>query len=214
MDKRIDSTAADAARAASRLAPTSRNGGRPRRLVLIGPPGSGKGTQAQILADELGVPAISTGEMLRAAVVAESDLGRRVAGFLADGALVDDATMAEVVRERLTQSDAARGFLLDGYPRTEGQAATLEEILAGRGEALDAALLIQVPEDEVMQRIADRGRADDGESVARARIDVFREAKPLLVGYYRRRGLLREVDGHHPIEQVTSNLLAALGDPR
>jgi adenylate kinase len=213
VDKRIDSTAADAARAASRLAST-RNGGRPRRLVLIGPPGSGKGTQAQILAAELGVPAISTGEMLRAAVVAESDLGRRVAGFLADGALVDDATMAEVVRERLAQADAARGFLLDGYPRTEGQAATLEEILAGRGEALDAALLIQVPEDEVMQRIADRGRADDGESVARARIDVFREAKPLLVGYYRRRGLLREVDGHHPIEQVTSNILAALGDPR
>jgi adenylate kinase len=214
VDKRIDSTAADAAGAASRLGPTSRNGGRPRRLVLIGPPGSGKGTQAQILAAELGVPAISTGEMLRAAVAAESDLGRRVAGFLADGALVDDATMAEVVRERLAQPDAAGGFLLDGYPRTKEQAATLDALLTSRGEDLDAALLIQVPEGEVMQRIADRGRADDGETVARARIDVFREAKPQLVGYYRRKGLLREVDGHQPIEQVTSNILAALGDAR
>lgn len=193
---------------------TSRNGGRPRRLVLIGPPGSGKGTQAQILAAELGVPAISTGEMLRAAVAADSDLGRRVAEALALGNLVDDATMAEVVRERLAQPDAARGFLLDGYPRTEGQAATLEEILAGRGEHLDAALLIEVPEAEVMQRIAGRGRADDDAAVALARVDVFREAKPQLVRYYERKGLLREVDGHQPIEQVTSNILAALGDPR
>jgi adenylate kinase len=193
---------------------TSRNGGSPRRVVLIGPPGSGKGTQAQILAAELGVPAISTGEMLRAAVAVGSDLGRRVGQSLALGELVDDPTMAEVVRERLAQPDAARGFLLDGYPRTEGQAATLEEILAGRGEHLDAALLIEVPEDEVMQRIAGRGRADDDAAVALARVDVFREAKPQLVRYYERKGLLREVDGHQPIEQVTSNILAALGDAR
>ncbi|HEX5758066.1 MAG TPA: adenylate kinase [Thermoanaerobaculia bacterium] len=181
---------------------------------MIGPPGSGKGTQAQILASALGVPAISTGEMLREAVAAGSELGRRVQGILTSGALVDDATMAAVVRERLAQPDAARGFLLDGYPRTQEQAATLKEILAGSGEDLDAALLIEVPEGEVIQRMAGRGRADDDEAVALARIDVFREAKPELVGYYRRQGLLREVDGDQPIEQVTSDILAALGDAR
>lgn len=190
------------------------NGHRPRRLVLIGPPGSGKGTQAQILAERLGVPAISTGEMLRAAVAEGNELGRRVADLLAAGVLVDDATMAEVVRERLSRPDAARGFLLDGYPRTEGQAAALEEILAGRGEEVDAALLISVPEDEVIQRMAGRGRADDDAAVALSRLEVYREATAPLVGYYRRKGLLREVDGHQPIERVTSDILAALGDAR
>ncbi|HEX9668604.1 MAG TPA: adenylate kinase [Thermoanaerobaculia bacterium] len=193
---------------------TSRNGGRPRRLVLIGPPGSGKGTQAQILADQLGVPAISTGEMLRAAVAAGSDLGKRVRRQMSGGGLVDDPTMAELVRERLARPDAAEGFLLDGYPRTEGQAATLEEILAGRGQSLDGALLIEVPEEELEQRMAGRGREDDDQGVARARLEVYRETNPRLVGYYQRQGLLREVDGHQPIERVTLDILAALGEAR
>jgi adenylate kinase len=213
---RIDQIAADAAGAASRLGPRAAAG--PLRLVLLGPPGSGKGTQAQILAARLGVPAISTGEMLREAVAAGSDLGRRVHGFLALGNLVDDATMAEVVRERLAQPDAERGFLLDGYPRNRSQAETLDELLARRGRGLDAALLIEVPEQEVMQRLEGRAREgareDDERQVALARQDVWRGTKPKLVGYYRERSLLRTVDGHQPIERVTSDLLAALGAAR
>ncbi|MGH9362423.1 MAG: adenylate kinase family protein, partial [Thermoanaerobaculia bacterium] len=165
-------------------------------------------------AAELGVPAISTGEMLRAAVAAGSDLGERVRGQMSGGGLVDDPTMADLVRERLARPDAAEGFLLDGYPRTEGQAATLDEFLAARGQDLDAALLIEVPEEELEQRMAGRGREDDDQAVARARFDVYRETNPRLVGYYRRKGLLREIDGHQPIERVTSDILAALGEAR
>jgi adenylate kinase len=191
-----------------------RNGSGPLRLVLLGPPGSGKGTQAELLAARLGVPAISTGNMLREAVAAGTELGRRVHGFLSLGALVDDATMAEVVRERLAHPDAERGFLLDGYPRTRAQAETLEELLARRGQSLDAVLLIDVPEPELMQRLASRGRQDDQRQVALARLDVFRETNPELVGYYGRRSLLRAIDGHQPIERVTSDILAALGEAR
>ena len=204
--------AADAAGVASRLDPGS-GAGRPLRLVLLGPPGSGKGTQAELLAARLGVPAISTGSMLREAVAAETELGRRVHSALSLGHLVDDATMAEVVRERLAEPDAGRGFLLDGYPRTRAQAETLERLLAG-GQSLDAVLLIEVPEPEVLQRLVGRGRADDDHAIARARLDVYRETNPDVVGYYRERGLLRSIDGHQPIERVTSDILAALGAAR
>lgn len=189
-------------------------GAGPRRLVLLGAPGSGKGTQAQLLAARLGVPAISTGSLLREAVAAGNDLGRRVHGIMTAGTLVDDATMAEVVRQRLAQPDAARGFLLDGYPRTRTQAETLEGLLTGGRGDLDAVLLIQVPEDELIQRLSDRGREDDDRVTALARFAVFRETNPELVGYYERRGLLRPIDGDQPIERVTSDILAALGAAR
>ena len=212
MDKRIDSTAADAARAASRLAPVSTsNGGRPRRLVLIGAPGSGKGTQAQILAAELGVPAISTGDMLREAVAAGSELGKRVEGVMASGALVDDALMAEVVRDRLAKADASRGYLLDGYPRTLPQAETLAGILRGSGQELDAVLMVDVPEEELVRRALLRQRADDKEEVVRERLRVYREKTAPLIGYYKERGLLREIDGDRSVDAVTSSLFAALG---
>ncbi len=184
----------------------------PLRLVLLGPPGSGKGTQAEILAARLGVPAISTGDMLREAVAAGTELGRRVHGIMTAGELVDDATMAEVVRERLAQPDAAQGFLLDGYPRTPGQARTLESILGERRQALDGVLLIETPEDEIIHRITARGREDDGEAVARERLRVYREKTRPLVGYYEERSLLRRIDGDQPIARVTSDILAALGD--
>jgi adenylate kinase len=182
-----------------------------RRLILLGPPNSGKGTQARHISERLGIPAISTGEMLRSAVAAGSELGRRVEKILADGALVDDATMAEVVRNRLERADTASGWLLDGYPRTPGQAATLEDILREREERLDAALLIEVPEDELVSRALGRGRADDREEVLRERLRVYREKTEPLVGYYRERGLLRCVEGDAPIEEVTSRIFSALG---
>ena len=181
------------------------------RVVLLGPPGAGKGTQAQLLSARLGVPAISTGDMLREAVAAGSDLGLRVEGVMAAGGLVDDALMAEVVRERLTQPDARAGFLLDGYPRTLPQAKTLEGILADSGRQLDAVVMVGAPEDELVRRALLRGRADDSAEVARERQRVYREKTAPLIGYYRERGLLHEIDGHQPVEEVTASLFTALG---
>lgn len=185
------------------------NGG--ARIVLLGPPGAGKGTQAQLLAARVGVPAISTGDMLRAAKAAGSELGRRVSGVMDAGGLVDDALMAEVVRERLAEPDTARGYLLDGYPRTLPQAETLSGILQDAGQALDAVLLIAVPEEELVRRALLRKREDDTEEVIRERQRVYREKTEPLIGYYRERGLLREIDGNRPVEEVTSRMYAVLG---
>jgi len=185
-----------------------------RRLLLFGPPGAGKGTQAALLAERLGIPAISTGEMFRQAVAGGSELGRQVEAILARGELVDDVTTAEIVRARLAQSDAQPGFLLDGYPRTLAQAATLEEILRGRDEALDAAVFLEVPEDELVRRMSGRaqqaGRADDRPEVVRERLRVYEAKTAPLVEYYRQRCLLRQVDGNRSVGEVADAVLAAL----
>jgi len=181
------------------------------RIVLLGPPGAGKGTQGQVLCQRLGVPAISTGDMLREAVADGSELGNKVQGIMASGALVDDATMADVVRDRLAKPDAGRGYLLDGYPRTLPQAETLAGILRDAGQELDAVLLVDVPEDELVRRALLRGRADDKEEVIRERLRVYREKTAPLIGYYRERGLLREIDGNRPIEEVTAQMAGLFG---
>ena len=190
-------------------AESTRSGG--LRAVLLGAPGSGKGTQAEFLAAALGVPAISTGAMLRDAVALGSALGRKVEGIMASGALVDDALMAEVVRERLGQSDATRGFLLDGYPRTTGQAATLDSILEERQERLDAVVMLDVPEPVLVGRAVARQRADDREEVVRERLRVYREKTEPLVEHYDRRNLLRRVDGERTVGEVTAAILKMLG---
>ncbi len=181
-----------------------------KRLVLLGAPGCGKGTQAVKLAQGLGVPAISTGEMLRGAVAAGSQLGRRVETIMAAGHLVDDNTMAEVVRERLSSEDARKGFLLDGYPRTLPQVATLSEILEQQRESLDGVLLIEVPEEELIARALGRKRVDDTESVVRERLRVYRQETEPLVGHYRDLGLLHGVNGYQTVDRVTADLLAIL----
>lgn len=184
------------------------------RVLLFGPPGSGKGTQAALLAQRLGVPAISTGEMFRQAVAAGNEIGRKVEAILAAGALVDDSTTAEVVRARLAQADAQCGFLLDGYPRNIAQAATLEEILRERGETLDAAVFLEVPEEELVRRMSGRaqqaGRSDDRPEVVRERLRVYAEKTAPLVDYYRQRCLLRQVDGHRMVNEVADAIVAAL----
>jgi adenylate kinase len=187
------------------------NVGRGYRVVLLGPPGAGKGTQGAVLCRRLGVPSISTGDMLREAVAEGTELGNKVQGIMASGALVDDATMAEVVRDRLAKADARRGFLLDGYPRTLPQAETLAGVLRDGGQELDAVLLVDVPEDELVRRTLLRGRADDQESVIRERLRVYREKTAPLIGYYRERGLLRELDGNRPVEEVTARMFDLFG---
>lgn len=181
------------------------------RVVLLGPPGAGKGTQAQFLAESLRIPAISTGEMLRSAVAEGSALGEKVSGIMAAGGLVDDATMAEVVEDRLCKEDARAGFLLDGYPRTLPQAETLAGILTRSQCDLDAVILVAVPEDELVRRALLRGRNDDKAEVVLARLQVYREQTTPLIGYYRERGLLRTIDGNRPIEEVTASMLGAFG---
>jgi adenylate kinase len=158
------------------------------------------------LSAALGIPAISTGDMLREAVAEGSELGNKVQGIMASGALVDDAMMADVVRDRLTKPDARSGFLLDGYPRTLPQAETLAGILRDAGTELDAVLLVEVPEDELVRRALLRGRADDLENVIRERLRVYREKTEPLIGYYRERGLLREIDGNRPVEDVSAQM--------
>ncbi len=181
------------------------------RLVLLGPPNSGKGTQARALAERLGVPAISTGDMLRAAVAAGSALGRRVDAIMRAGKLVDDGTMAEVVRERLAEPDAAGGCLLDGYPRTRAQAETLDRLLAERGRTLDAVVSLEVPEATLLARARGRGRDDDRDEVMRERLRVYREQTAPLIEHYRPSGLVCEVDGDQPVDAVTEAVVAGLG---
>ncbi len=180
------------------------------RIVLLGAPGSGKGTQAALLAAALGVPAISTGEMLRDAVAAKTELGLRVEGILNAGDLVDDATMADVVRARLAREDAARGFLLDGYPRTLAQADTLASILDDAGAALDAVVQVKVPVPELVRRALARQRADDTEEVISNRLAVYEKNTAPLIDYYRQQDLLRPVEGHQTVEEVAAAILAAL----
>lgn len=189
--------------------PEARRGG--MRLILLGPPNSGKGTQAKAISQRCSIPAISTGDMLRQAVAEGSQLGKQVKEILDRGGLVDDDTMARLVRDRLSRPDTADGFLLDGYPRTLGQAQTLDRILEERDEELEAAVLIRVPEEELLKRALGRGRADDDEAILRERLKVYREDTAPLIGYYRQSGLLKEVDGHQPINEVTSRIFEALG---
>lgn len=180
------------------------------RVVLLGPPGSGKGTQAISLAEDLGIPAISTGDMLRQAVAEGSELGKKVEAVMAAGELVDDAMMAAVVKERLAKSDAGSGFLLDGYPRTESQAETLDGILATISASLDHVILIEVPEQKLIARALGRKRADDSEEVIQERLRVYHEKTAPLIAHYRARNLLREVDGDQSIADVKTAIRTAM----
>ncbi len=182
------------------------------RLLIFGPPGAGKGTQAEYIAAQLRIPAISTGEMLRAAVAEGNELGQMVDSIMAKGALVDDGTMAGVVRARLVKEDARDGFLLDGYPRTRGQAETLATILQEQDIALDAVIYLDVPEDVLVDRVLARGRADDQEEVIRERIKVYeRKTKPVL-DFYRGDDLILSVDGNQGIDEVRQSIDALLGE--
>jgi adenylate kinase len=185
--------------------------GAEHRIVFLGPPNSGKGTQAVGLAKSLGIPAISTGDMLRAAVAAGTPLGQRVEGVMNAGQLVDDALMADVVRDRLAQGDAATGFLLDGYPRTDSQAQTLEGILEATGADLDHVVLIDAPEDVLVERALKRGRKDDQEAVVRERLAVYHKQTAPLVSFYEDKGLLRRIDGNQLIEKVAADIRSAVG---
>lgn len=186
----------------------------PRRLLFLGPPGAGKGTQAQRLGARLGVPQISTGEMLRAAQASGSEMGRQVKVIMERGELVPDAVVIRVVEERLGQPDARSGFILDGFPRTLEQAKALDGLLAKLGLRLERCVAIQVDEEELVDRLLRRSqlehRTDDDEPTIRKRMDVYRERTAPLIAYYRGRGTLAEVDGIGTVEEVARRIDEAL----
>jgi adenylate kinase len=184
------------------------------RLLIVGPQGSGKGTQGVRIADAFGIPAISTGDMFRAAVSSGTQLGTQVREIIQAGDLVPDELTSAVVRDRLSQADAADGFLLDGYPRNLGQVGHLDAFLRGRGEQLDAVIELVVPREESIERLTRRaqeqGRTDDTEQVIANRLAIYeRETAPIL-DVYRERDIVLEIDGVGTLDEITDRVIGAL----
>jgi adenylate kinase len=185
------------------------------RLLLVGPPGAGKGTQAVRLAEAYGIPAISTGDIFRANVRDETPLGVEAKGFMDRGEYVPDSLTNALVADRLTNDDCAKGFLLDGYPRTVDQVRALDEVLADQGEKLDAVVELAADPEVVVQRILlrakDSGRSDDAdEAVIRNRLDLYTRETAPLIEVYGARGVLVSIDGIGDIADVTDRITAAL----
>ncbi|HTY42886.1 MAG TPA: adenylate kinase [Thermoanaerobaculia bacterium] len=188
------------------------------RIVFLGPPGSGKGTQAKLLAERLKVPAISTGDILRAAVKDRTPLGLQAQAIMEKGELVSDALIVSLIRDRVAQTDARGGFILDGFPRTLEQGRALETLLLEAGEGLSAAVNFEVPESALVDRMAGRaraeGRADDRPETFRERLRVYREKTEPLQAFYAERGLLAGVDGVGTVEAVAARVDEALAAVR
>ena len=186
------------------------------RLLIVGPPGAGKGTQASRIADRLGIPTISTGDIFRKNIADQTELGRQVKAIVDNGDYVPDELTNALVKDRLEQADAHGGFLLDGYPRTPDQVAYLDGFLASHGHVLDAVLQLVADPEELVRRLRlraeEQGRADDSEEAIRHRQEVYlRETSP-LIDVYRERGLLVPVDGLGGIDEVAERIAAALAE--
>lgn len=184
------------------------------RIVLLGPPGSGKGTQAARLKDLLKVPHVSTGDLLRAAVKAGTPLGLQAKAAMDAGELVSDELMLSLIEERLGQPDIANGYILDGYPRNLAQAEALDQVLERIGQPVDLAISVTVNEGEIVDRLSKRaieeGRSDDTEDVIRNRLRVYAEQTAPVAGHYAERGQLREVDGMGSVEEVNRRMLETI----
>ncbi|MCO5163369.1 MAG: adenylate kinase [Mesorhizobium sp.] len=186
------------------------------RLILLGPPGAGKGTQAQRLVERFGIPQLSTGDMLRAAVKAGSDVGKRAKAVMDAGELVSDEIVNAIVAERIDQADCAKGFILDGYPRTLAQADAVGAMLSERGLKLDAVIELTVDDNELVARIAKRAeqaraagqavRKDDDPAVVPERLREYYKKTAPLVGYYYAKGMLTQLDGMASIDKVTGEI--------
>ncbi|MFT4161702.1 adenylate kinase [Shinella sp.] len=190
------------------------------RLIFLGPPGAGKGTQAKLLTERHGIPQLSTGDMLRAAVAAGTDVGKRAKAVMDAGQLVSDAIVNEIVSDRIDSPDCARGFILDGYPRTVPQAEALDGILAGKGIALDAVIELKVDEDALVKRMENRVgetiaaggtvRSDDNPEAFKRRLTEYREKTAPLSNYYASTGKLQTVDGMADVDKVTAQIAGIL----
>ncbi len=188
------------------------------RLILMGPPGAGKGTQASHVADHFGIPAISTGDIFRANVSEGTQLGVKAKEYMDAGEYVPDEVTNRMVRNRIDEDDAKPGFLLDGYPRTLAQVEELDGMIKFTGHELDAVVVLTVDPEELVQRLLQRaetdGRSDDTEDVVRRRQEVYAEQTEPLIEVYRGRGVLVEVDGMGEVDDVTGRIFDALADVR
>jgi adenylate kinase len=182
------------------------------RLVFIGPPGAGKGTQAERLIATYHPAHLSTGDMLRAARDARTEVGVKADEYMSKGQLVPDDIIVAIIKERLQNPDCKEGFLLDGFPRTVAQAEALDEMLKAAGTPLDIVLELRVPEDELFRRLAGRGRADDKPDVIRQRLVAYREQTEPLLDYYGKQGLLKTVDGLGTVDEIFARIRTHL-DP-
>jgi adenylate kinase len=186
------------------------------RLILMGPPGAGKGTQASRVAEQFGIPAISTGDIFRENVSKGTELGVKAGEYMDAGEYVPDDLTNLMVRNRIDEDDATPGFLLDGYPRTLAQVEELDGMIKFTGHELDAVVVLTVDPEELVQRLLQRaetdGRSDDTEDVVRRRQEVYAEQTEPLIDVYRERGLLHEVDGMGEVDEVTKRIFAALSD--
>lgn len=184
------------------------------RMLIIGPPGAGKGTQAVRISEKLGVPAISTGDIFRANIKGQTALGQEAKSYIDAGDLVPDSVTNRMVRDRLAETDTADGFLLDGYPRNAAQVEELDAILAELGQELDVVLKLTADRDELVQRLLGRaqkeGRTDDTEDVIRHRLDVYDAETAAVVDLYDQRGIVREVDGLGSVGEVSERIMRAL----
>lgn len=179
------------------------------RLVLLGPPGAGKGTQAAILSEKLGIPHISTGDLFRANIGQSTPLGLEAKSYIDAGKLVPTDVTARMVEDRLAQEDAHKGFLLDGFPRTVEQAEILKKMLEAQGHSLDGVISFTVSEDVVVERMLARGRADDNEETIRTRLQVYRTETAPLIEYYGDEIIAIEAEG--TVEEINARTLSALG---
>ena len=182
------------------------------RLIFLGAPGAGKGTQAQILAESIKIPHISTGDILRAEVKAESELGLQAKSYMNKGELVPDSLILDMIRSRLAQADASNGWILDGFPRNASQAEFLDKLLLEIGQNYDFAIDLTVPQERLIARLLDRAtiqnRPDDTEEVIRRRLVIYDEQTAPLIDYYQRKGVFRSVDGDRELAEVTASLIS------
>ncbi|MFE4107136.1 adenylate kinase [Almyronema epifaneia] len=176
------------------------------RLIFLGPPGAGKGTQAIALSEICTVPHISTGDILRSAVTQQTDLGKKAEFYMTAGELVPDNLILDLIRERLSQTDVTSGWVLDGFPRNVPQATFLDELLEAIQQPCDFVVNLDVPDEVIIARLLKRGRQDDTEEVIRNRLQVYRQQTAPLIDFYRNRQQLVSVDGNQPMEVVTEEL--------
>jgi len=182
------------------------------RIVFIGPPGAGKGTQAERMIATYTLAHLSTGDMLRAARDAKTEVGLKAKQFMSTGQLVPDDIIVAIIAERLQAPDCGSGYLLDGFPRTIAQAEALDRMLAEKGTPLDVVLELQVPEEELFRRLAGRGRADDKPEVIRQRLVAYRQQTEPLLDYYQNRGLLKAIHGLGTVDEIFARIKEVL-DP-
>ena len=177
-----------------------------KRLIFLGPPGAGKGTQAAALSEKMGIPHISTGDIFRAAISSQTPLGMKAQSYMDKGDLVPDDVVVGMIRDRLSESDTQPGWLLDGFPRTLPQANALDELLQDIEQSYDTVLSLLVPDELLIERMLSRGRKDDTEEVIRRRLEVYQEQTSPLIEYYKDRSALQEIEGTGEVEEVTQRI--------